>query len=94
MPSTWRGHEIQNVNDEWVYSDNGQLVKDAWKLRECGYCKLPNRSDEHDACLGYLDGVANACCGHGNIEQAYVQFDDQTRLEGIEAIHMMNELKG
>lgn len=40
----------------------------------CGHCNLPNRVDGHDACLGTIPGVMNACCGHGDVRCAYVQF--------------------
>ncbi len=42
--------------------------------RPCGHCGLPNRSDGHDACLGVIPGAMNACCGHGNIKFAYIQY--------------------
>lgn len=29
----------------------------------------------HDGCIGTLEGVMNACCGHGQDSCAYVQFD-------------------
>ena len=60
----------------WVYSDTGQRVAENPE-RPCGHCGLPNRPDGHDACLGELPGVMNACCGHGDQRDAYVQL--QTR---------------
>jgi hypothetical protein len=29
-----------------------------------------------DPCLGYLPGVAHACCGHGEVGRAYVVFGE------------------
>ena len=59
----------------------------------CEHCGL-NRTDEgFDGCVGKLEGVKNACCGHGDISTAYVQFDSENYdkdhnhnlLTGIEA---------
>jgi hypothetical protein len=36
--------------------------------------------------LGVLDGVVNACCGHGHIDEAYVQFVGGRRLAGQDAL--------
>jgi hypothetical protein len=40
----------------------------------CRHCNLPRTAEGHDACVGTLPGVANACCGHGETQMAYVQF--------------------
>ena len=40
----------------------------------CDHCGLKRTKEGHDGCIGTLDGVANACCGHGEINAAYVQF--------------------
>lgn len=67
-----RGHPITLTGDTWVYSDTGEPVPDN-PTRRCGHCQRPNRDDGHDACLGVLPGVRNACCGHGDLPAAYVQ---------------------
>lgn len=67
----WRGHPIAETDDGWVYTDTGAPVA-AEPDRRCGHCGLPNRADGHDACLGEIPGVMNACCGHGG-PGAYVQ---------------------
>lgn len=43
--------------------------------RECVACGAaqPKVYGIPDPCLGMLPGVNNACCGHGNAHQAYVQ---------------------
>lgn len=69
----WRGHVI--VKDErgrWVYKEDGTLVSGD-PDRACGHCGEPNTPEGHDACLGTLPSVANACCGHGSPGEAYVQ---------------------
>ena len=30
--------------------------------------------DGPDACLGYIPGVSQACCGHGHTDSAFVYF--------------------
>jgi len=41
----------------------------------CSKCKKPANKDGHDGCLGTLPGdIANACCGHGNDNLAYIQY--------------------
>ncbi len=39
----------------------------------CSHCHLLPTPEGHDACLGTLPGVWNACCGHGKGEP-HVQF--------------------
>ncbi len=76
--STWRGHEI--VCDEaglWRYCDTGLPVSED-PNRDCGRCGEPPTSEGHDACLGTIPGAANACCGHGDARDAYVQWEGMT----------------
>lgn len=62
----------------------------------CIHCHLPPTEDGHDGCLGILPEaiVMNACCGHGNDRQAYVQYWDGECVRGAEAITIIKELKG
>lgn len=71
---TLRGHPIELRDGEWYYVDTGEPTATTWRDRPCGHCGLPNRDDGHDACLGELPGVVNACCGHGDPRDAYLQF--------------------
>ena len=80
--STWRGHMIEVVDASWAYSDTGEPV--AWD-RPCGHCHEYPTAEDHDACLGELPGVMNACCGHGTSEDAYVQLNDKSILRGERA---------
>jgi len=60
----------------------------------CSHCKRYRTIEGHDGCIGTLDNVMNACCGHGEKAMAYVQFDhnnynedpNKVRLSGEEAI--------
>lgn len=70
---TWRGHAIEQIApDVWAYVATGQLVRDNPDI-DCGHCGKANTPEGHDACLGTLPGVVNACCGHGDPKAAYVQ---------------------
>lgn len=53
----------------------------------CSKCKKGPTEEGHDGCLGTLTGpVMNACCGHGNDSQAYIQYWGGKRIAGDEAI--------
>jgi hypothetical protein len=90
--SKWRGHEIyyNSKRDKWFYTD-GQPVQDN-PNRACGHCGLPNTPEGHDACLGILPNVMNACCGHGLDNEAYIQFYDGSIIAGSELV--MDDYKG
>lgn len=51
----------------------------------CAKCKKGPTKEGHDGCLGTLPGVMNACCGHGNDRQAYIQYWNGNRIAGDEA---------
>ncbi len=61
----------------------------------CANCNLPPTEEGHDGCLGVLDEsqVMNACCGHGNDSQAYIQYWDGTDVRGQEAVSEQLRLK-
>jgi len=80
--SRWRGHPIVRVNGKWVYEDNGTPTAEQ-PNRRCGHCSLPNRPDGHDPCLGSLPGVMNACCGHGERNEAFIQFENGVTVRGF-----------
>lgn len=48
---------------------------DGYGKEKCGHCGLHRTEQGHDGCIGTLEGVMNACCGHGEKSVAYVQFD-------------------
>lgn len=83
--SRLRGHEIEEVDGCFVYVDTGESTADTWKDRPCGHCRLANTPEGHDGCLGTIPGAINACCGHGELAEAYIQFEDRT-LRGQEAL--------
>ena len=89
-----RGHKIEQINGEWVYSDTKEPTVETWQKRRRGHCGLHNTSEEHDGCLGTLPNVMNACCGHGQKNEAYVQFLDGSSVNGNKAVEIQNKLKG
>jgi len=76
MKSKFRGHEIEERNGAFFFTDTGEPTAKTWKNRPCGYCGKHNTDKGHDACLGELPGVANACCGHGTQAESYIQFNN------------------
>lgn len=89
-----RGHLIELRDGAWVFRDTGEPTVGAWQGRPCGQCDQPNTDEGHDACLGTLPGVMNACCGHGDARSAYVQFPNGGCLRGIEATRFFEGTKG
>ena len=81
--SRLRGHEIELVEGEWVYKTD--QTPTAGSDRNCGFCQKPRTPEGHDGCAGTLPGVKNACCGHGDPDEAYVQFENGTELRDAEA---------
>lgn len=93
IKSKLRGHDIEFINNEWVYSDTKEPTRNSWEERPCGYCNKPSTVEGHDACLGTLPGVINACCGHGEVDEAYVQYKNGTVIRGKTAIEVMEFIK-
>lgn len=79
-----RGWIIERRGNEFVYADTNEST--AGNRRHCGHCGASDTPEGHDGCLGTLPGVLNACCGHGQEQEAYVQFTDGKHLEGREAL--------
>lgn len=87
---TFRGHAIEFSEelDEYVYADTGKSTVDTWRDRGCGHCGKKDTPEGHDACLGTIDGVMNACCGHGESQCAYVQLWDGRIFRGRRALEV------
>ncbi len=81
-----RGHPIYFDGMRWRYEDSNEPTIGHWRDRPCGRCERSTTADGHDACLGALPGVSNACCGHGNNGEAYVQFSNGARVSGSDAV--------
>jgi len=50
-----------------------------WQPRVCAHCGLAYGESLHDPCLGTLEGVMEACCGHGDESRRYVSYADGRR---------------
>lgn len=91
--SLLRGHEIEYLDGEWVYSDTKDTTVLTHHERPCGFCNKHSTPEGHDACLGTLPGIMNACCGHGQTKEAYVQFMDGVCIRGDDAATVMDVLR-
>jgi len=91
MKDKLRGHKIEKINKKWVYSDTKQPT--AGTIRECGQCGMSNTKEGHDGCLGTLPGLMNACCGHGDTREAYVQFLDGSVIGGADAVTIQDIIR-
>jgi len=67
----FRGHAAYTCDNgkHWYYSDNGEMAVDARRgivnERPCIKCGRMSGPEGYDACLGFIEGVSGACCGHG-----------------------------
>lgn len=71
VKSTSRGWEIERVTTDveksigiWVYSDTKEPCF-GQDRRPCKRCGEEPTKEGYDACLGKLEDVVAACCGHG-----------------------------
>lgn len=89
-----RGHRMwfDESTQEWRYDDDDTSVRDHWEKRPCGKCGESFSDDGHDPCIANLPGVRNACCGHGDEQAAYVQFEDGRHESGAAAVAVFREL--
>ncbi len=93
VKSKLRGHEIEILNNgTYIYSDNGKSVIENLD-RPCNNCNQRRTHKGHDACLGTLKGIMNACCGHGEVNEAYIQFLDEYCIRGKDALRIFEVLK-
>lgn len=80
---TLRGWPIyKDGKGVWRFKDTDEPTVETWRSRSCGRCG-EHVNGKADPCLGELPGVANACCGHGNSTQAYIQFNNGVAVYGF-----------
>jgi len=84
---TLRGHKTEHNGAEFVYSDTKESTIKTHKSRPCGKCGQFPTKEGHDNCLGELEDVMNACCGHGQDNEAYIQFFDSSDIRGAENVN-------
>lgn len=92
IKSIYRGHEVACIGGQWFYTSNMQSIQSDLN-RECSECKCSPGDEGHDQCLGKLVGLMAACCGHGEVEKAYVQFLDGINIYGVDAKTIQEILK-
>jgi hypothetical protein len=79
---------MSEIEREYTSEDAGS---GQWGI--CNKCKLPPSPEGHDGCLGTLPGpIMNACCGHGNNKQAYIQYWTKPRIAGKSSIKEQKRL--
>ena len=83
MAKNLYGHKVEWYGDEMgaLYYKDGEMVhydrknKKVSNPRPCPKCKKLPTPEGHDACLGNLPGVEEACCGHGK-GGGYILFEN------------------
>ena len=77
-----RGHETiyDRDKDKWFYSDNGLPADIERPCKRCNYFALTTGEDHCLKELSGCEGISNACCGHGNDENAYILLKDGRRF--------------
>jgi hypothetical protein len=85
------GHVItwNETADAW-YFDDGTVADD--NGRPCVLCQRPETPEGHDPCLGTLEGVTNACCGHGDVIHAYVSYPNGEVIRMQDALDLFTRL--
>ena len=86
--SHYRGHPtyFDEATQLWKYEDGSGTLLDHGSTKGCGRCGKSRTANDHDPCIANLPNVMNACCGHGNDGEAYVQFWDGSRIAGADAL--------
>lgn len=73
----WIGRPPGFVAVHYLDLDEVQVREQYDDSRPCTACGQHSTPEGYDACLGHLDGVAYACCGHGLDDSwVYVSFED------------------
>ncbi len=91
--SKYRGYDIHFIYDYWIYSGTKQKVSKNVN-RTCGHYGKPQTENGHDGCIGTIDGVMNACCGHGVENEAYIQFLSGDCIRGEMALEIIDKIRG
>lgn len=70
------GHliEYSESGQRWIYSNNKEPITNKRPCKRCGKNPTP---EGYDACLGRIEGVKAACCGHGIEGEAYIWYEGE-----------------
>lgn len=66
---------------------------DGYAKATCAHCGINRTNEGHDGCIGFLENVMNACCGHGENKTAYVQFWNKESIRGEKALEYIRANK-
>ena len=90
-----RGHKVVWLRNKWVYADNlSDIPGNGGEDRTCKRCGATQGAVVGpDPCIGRLENVTNACCGHGESLGAYVMFENGTFLKHESAIEYFKRVK-
>lgn len=91
--------DCNECNECYHFWENNGNYLDGYGKENCVYCGLQRTEEGHDGCIGTLKNVMNACCGHGQDESAYVQFNhdeysinpNKYIIKGVEAVKYISE---
>jgi len=89
----YRGNQVYRIKGVSYYCDSKEPVAETHTLKPCGNCGRGYTKEGHDGCIGTLPNVMNACCGHGNEIEAYVQFSSDNIIRGKEAVEYIENFK-
>ena len=75
-----RGNKIffDVFDNVWKYLDDNSIFDDS---KPCAKCRKHPTEEGYDACLGYVPGIKNACCGHG-VNPVYFQRNERKTING------------
>lgn len=88
----FRGWIIEHKEGALRFKDGSKVIDADWTKRPCGKCYKYFTPEGHDGCLGTLPGIMNACCGHGQTNEAYLQFWDGFCIRGEDALNVADIL--
>lgn len=80
---------FSNRLKKWLYADNEAPIDD--EIRPCVKCGCIQEKGQPDTCLGTLPGVKFACCGHGDINGAYITFENGVTVRGFNRVEVENK---
>jgi hypothetical protein len=81
LPFSWLRYSAPLIGCQW--RDDRRWLGGI-RCAECGQIRV--EPGEPDPCLGRLEGVAAACCGHGQRRYAYIWFKDGPTIRGFDVI--------
>lgn len=67
-----RGNAVEWDGKTWRLPNGSDATA---AVLTCPECEVPMAPGDPDACLGKIEGIAGACCGHGK-HLGYVNWDD------------------